>query len=150
MCTGIEILALVGTAASAAGAYQQGQAAKKAADFNAQQSLNNATLARQQAAEEERRFRVDTRKRIGAMEAAYAAAGVTMEGSPTSVLADGLYTSELDALTIREGGVAKASAYQLQSQLDTMTGSAQATGSYYSAASELLSGGTAAYKMAHT
>jgi hypothetical protein len=61
-----------------------------------------------------------------------------------------MYTSELDALTIREGGEASASAYESQARLDKMYGRAQQTASYYSAASELLSGGTAAYKMSQT
>lgn len=150
MCTGLEIVLLVGAIAGTAGAVQQGQAAKKASNYNAQLAEQNAVLARKQAAEEERRFRISAGKRRGAMEAAYAAAGVTLEGSPSDILAEDLYTSELDALTIREGGEASASAYESQARLDRMYGSAQQTASYYSAASELLSGGTAAYKMSQT
>ena len=150
MCTGVEIVLLVGAIAGAAGAVQQGQAAKKASEYNAKLSEQNAVLARRQAAEEERRFRVSARKRRGAIEAAYSAAGVTVEGSPTDILAEDMYTSELDALTIREGGEASASAYESQARLDKMYGRAQQTASYYSAASELLSGGTAAYKMNQT
>lgn len=140
-------LAAAGSVVSAVGAVSQGNAADAAGRYNAQLAQQNAVLSRKQAREEERRFRVDTSKRIGAMRAAYGATGVTMDGSPMDVLESSLYTSELDALTIREGGRASAAAYESEATLARLQGRSARRAGYISAASELLRGGVSAYKL---
>lgn len=138
-------LSIVGTGMSVAGALSQANVARATGEYNAQLAEQNAVLAGQQAAEEERRFRVASRKQLGAMRAAYSASGVELEGTPMDVLAESAYVAELDALTIRRGGEASAAALQSQATLDRLYGRAQQQGGYYSAASELLSGAAGAY-----
>jgi hypothetical protein len=143
-------LAIAGGIMSATGAIAQGNAARAAGEYNAQLAEQNAVLAQQQAAEEERRFRVGANKRLGAMRAAYSASGVTMEGSPMDVMEESMRTSEIDALTIRQGGRASASAYQSEAQLARMGGRTRQQAGYLSASSELLRGGTDYYRMKST
>lgn len=143
-------LSLAGTAVSVLGAIGQGNIAQAVGDYNAQLAEQNEVLARKQAAEEERRFRISMAKQLGSLRSAYARAGVTMEGSPMDVLAESAYTAELDALTIREGGRAQASTLRSEANLERLSGRAQQTGSYYSAASELLGGAANYYQMTRT
>jgi len=143
-------LGTLGTALSIAGALSRGNAASAAGDYNAQIARQNAILARQQSAEAERRFRIDSSKRMGAMRAAYSASGVTLEGSPMDVLEESFYTAEMDALTIRQGGRASAAAYKSEAQLSHMQGRAGQQAGYTSAAAELLRGASSYYKMRQT
>ena len=140
-------LGTLGTALSIAGALSRGNAASAAGDYNAQIARQNAILARQQSAEAERRFRIDSSKRMGAMRAAYSASGVTLEGSPMDVLQESFYTAEMDALTIRQGGRAAESAYTAEARLSNLQGRAGQQAGYMSAAGELLNGGTNYYRM---
>jgi hypothetical protein len=142
--------AAAGGVMQAMGAIQQGNAAEAAGDYNAQIAEQNAILARQQAAEEERRFRVESTKRLGAMRAAYSASGVTLEGSPMDVLEESMRISELDALTIRQGGRASEAAYRQEAQLSRMQGRAGQQAGQLSAAAELLRGGSSYYQMRRT
>lgn len=150
LAVALPYIAAAGTAIAAVGAVAQGQAAGAAADYNAQLVEQNAILARKKSAEEERRFRIQTARQLGSMRAAYARAGVTMEGTPMDVLAESAYTAELDALTIREGGRATAAALANEAKIARLQGRSQETGSYYSAASELLGGATDYYRMTRT
>ena len=143
-------LGTLGTVLGIAGALGKGNAARAAGDYNAQIAEQNAILARQQSAEEERRFRIDASKRMGAMQAAYSASGVTLEGSPMDVLEESFYTAEMDALTIRQGGRASAAAYKSEAQLSHMQGRAGQQAGYTSAAAELLRGASSYYKMRQT
>lgn len=140
-------LSLAGSAVSVAGALSQANVAQATGEYNAAMAEENAVLARSQAAEQETRYRTAARKQLGAMRAAYGKSGVTMEGSPMDVLTESAYTAELDALTIREGGRAKAAAYESEAAISRLQGKTQQQGGYYSAAAELLSGSTQAYQL---
>lgn len=149
MCEPVTLL-LAAAAMSAAGSVMQASAAKQAGEYNAQIAEQNALLAEQQAQEEERRFRINSRKQLGAMRAAYSASGVTLEGTPWDVIAESTYTAELDALTIREGGRASSSAYEAEARLQRLQGrQAERTG-YVSAAADLARGGTSYYRIKAT
>lgn len=146
MCEPVTLLLALSAGASVAGSVTQASAAEQAAEYNAQIAEQNALLAEQQAQEEERRFRINSRKQLGAMRAAYSAAGVTLEGTPWDVIAESTYTAELDALTIREGGQVTASAYEAEGRLQRLRGrQAERTG-YVSAAADLARGGTSYYR----
>ena len=111
-------LALIGasTAMTAAGQHQQGQAAKKAGEYQAQAHATNAALGEQRArdalmrgAVEERKHRRQTAQLIGQQTAAQAANGLDVSfGSTLNVALDTAMLGELDALTIRENAKREA------------------------------------------
>jgi len=140
-------VALVGAAISAYGQIQQGRAARAAAEYQSKVAQNNAIAAQRKAAEDERRFRVQTSRQLGTMRAAYGASGVTLEGSPLDVIDDSTFTAELDALTIRGGGLQESNAFLAESRLSRFQGRAAERGSRLSAAGTLLGGFAKAYGM---
>jgi hypothetical protein len=150
MAAALPYIAAVGTAVSVVGAVAQGQAAKNASEYNARLAEQDAVLARKKSEEEERRYRLQSQKQMGAMRAAYARAGVTMEGSPMDVLAESAYTAELDVLTIRAGGRAQSASLESQARIARLQGRSKLAGSYASAATELLGGATNYYRMTRT
>jgi hypothetical protein len=123
---------------SVIGAIQQGQAARAAGDYNAAIAKQNARWAKQQAGEEERKFRIGARKELGRMRAGYAAAGVTLEGTPTDVLEESAYTAELDALNIRHGGERRAMGFESEAEIEKYKGKVGQRQAYASAAGTLL------------
>lgn len=119
-----------------------GNAAGAAADYNAQMARNNAQEARNQAAEEERRSRVQSRQVIGSQRAAAGASGVQLEGSALDSIEESAANGELDALTIRHGGQAKAANYESEAQLENYKGKQARIGGYVGGASALLKSGS--------
>src|SRR5260370_33942961 len=77
-------LAIAGTVVSALGQYQAGKAQEAAYKYNAAADLSSSQAQASQVEQE-------TKRRLGAANAAFAAGGVTPEGSPTAV-ASGLAT----------------------------------------------------------
>lgn len=112
-----------GTALSAAGSIQQGNAARAQASYQSQVERNNATIAERQAQDAEQRGRVEEqRQRIqnarlaGTQRTAFAGAGVDLgSGSPLDVLMDTRQLGELDALTIRSNAAREAYGFRTQS-----------------------------------
>lgn len=133
-----QFLDIASAAMSVIGAIQQGQAARAAGDYNAAIARQNARWSRQQATEEERKFRIGARKELGRTRAAYAAAGVTLEGTPTDVLEEGAYTAELDALSIRHGGERRALGFESEAEIEKYRGKVGQRQAYFSAAGTLL------------
>lgn len=142
------VLAIAGavkTGIDAISGIAQGDSERAAGEYNAQIALDNARLTRQQAAEDERVFRVSSRKDIGAMRSGYAASGVTSEGSVMDVLEEGAATAELDALKLRHQGESKAKAFEQEAVIARQRGQAAQTRGYLSAAGSLLEGGVKTY-----
>ena len=139
------IFGLIGSAFSAVGSIQQGNAAQAAAEYNAQLARQNSVLARQAAAEDERRHRVQSRKQLGAIRTGYGASGVTVEGSPSDILDESAIIAELDALTIRAKGAQAAGAFESSARVQTQLGKTAKKQSYFGAASSLLKGGANVY-----
>jgi hypothetical protein len=141
--TGVEVLAaaaVASAAVSAAGAISSGQAQSKMASYNAAVAERDAQAARQQAAFEESRQRQARDALLGKQRAAFAASGVTPEGSPLLVAAETATQAEIDAEAIRySGSVAEARANS-QAALDRMQGAAARTASYFAAGTSLLQG----------
>jgi hypothetical protein len=112
----IAILGAVTTVMSIAGKGAEGQANANSANFNAAIAEQNAVLARQTAAENERRERVISEQDIASISAQQGASGLT-GGSQLSVLASNAMQAELEALTIRHGGELEANAYENEAKL---------------------------------
>ena len=138
--TASQILTGVGTGLQFISLIEQGNAMNDAFSYNAQLATQNSRIARQQAAENERRFRIRTRKTIGGIRAAYAKSGVTLEGSPSDILEESAYIAELDALTIRAGGEQSAQAYEAEARLAKLQGKSIQRGSRFTAAGTLVRG----------
>lgn len=136
----MQMLPLIGTIFSAVGAISQGVQASNAADYNAAVARNNALAARQQASANAEAQGRESRRRLGAMRAAYGASGVTMEGSPLDVIEQSAMEAELDRQNILYSGELKASGYEGTSELEEAKGSSAMTGSLFSAGSSLLTG----------
>lgn len=135
------VLTAVGTVASAAGSFMQGQAASRAAEANAAMAEEEAQRARQAAAVEEDRNRAQSRRTISAQRAAYGSSGVVSEeGSSLLALADSAAEAELDALTIRYSGDVTARRYQVQAASDRAAAAGYRQQGLVSAGTGLLTG----------
>lgn len=159
-------LALAATIGSAiiggAGAIQQGQAAKSAAEYNSQVAQNNAKIATQNAtwAAQEGEANagqqgLKTKATVAATLASEGASGVDVNsGSFQNVRSSEKELGTLDALTIRSNAARTAYGYETQatgdiaqSQLDKAQGKNSELSSYLNAGSTVLSGvGNAASK----
>lgn len=135
---------------SALGSLASASAQSNAAKYNAQLAGQNAVLATQTAAENERRQRVANTKALGQMRAGYAASGVTLDGSPSDVLDESASNAELDALSIRHGGAVAAMGYENTARLDRYRASSAMTGGYFGAAGDLLRAGGSIYYLNRT
>lgn len=135
--TGLEpgvIAAIAGTAVSAVGAIAQGNAAKKAANYNAAVGEVNAQAARRDAKENARRQRRLNRKAAGTIR--------NKEGFSMDVLEDNVREGELAALDLIHGGEVKAIGFEQGAALERMRGKAAQRAGYFSAAGTLLKGGS--------
>lgn len=135
-----------GAAVSAVGTIGTAISARNAANWNAQKNEQDAAYSTQMAGIEEQRQRMQARKQIGAMRAGYGANGLQIDASVEDILAESASNAELDALLIRQGGVARATGLRNEASLDRTQGkNAMRTGAL-SAAGVLLSGaGQASY-----
>lgn len=103
---GLETLAIVGiamgavgTAVSAYGSIAAGNAAKDAAEFEAQVAENDARAQSQQAAFDASRIRKRNKRLRGTQTTSALKSGFTMSGSNLDILQDSAIEGELDALT---------------------------------------------------
>lgn len=152
-----------GAVISAAGAIEQGRAARKQANYQAKVEENNATIAGYQAIEarkaadreadaiREQRLRV-----LASQKTAASAAGLTISGSVTDVMSDSAIAAEKDIQMAKYRGDVGAynstnEARNLRSQsiLTRQAGKNAQRASYFSAGGSLLTGfgaAGAAYK----
>lgn len=145
MAVAIPIILMVGAGIAAAGAIQQGQAAKAAAKRNAAIADRNGAISRDLALRDANAQTKEGRRRIGSMRAGYAASGVTLEGSPMDVIEDSAASIELDRLNILYKGELAALGYSDESESATMRGKQAQTESYFRASSALMQGAGSAY-----
>jgi len=136
----IPIIMVAAAAVAAYGAHQQGQAAKKAGDFNAKVSLQNAEAARSQASMRASQQERETMLRMGAIRAAHGASGGTADGSVLDVLADTAAQGEMQRQNLVYQGEMAARGYQNTAQLDIFGGQAEQKAGNLKAGSELLGG----------
>lgn len=159
------IPALFGTSVGGAyGAYQQGQAQKDAADFNATVEKQNAAVSGQNAAitgqagsEQAFMTGLHTRALTGGIKANQGAAGVDVNsGSAVDTRASATELGELDALTVRSNAAREAYGYTQQARsheeqatLDTYEGKNDIEAGQLNAANTFLgSAGSAASNFA--
>lgn len=145
----------IGTAMSAAGQIEAGQATANADAYKAQVAANNAAIARQNATLDIQSGEIaavnsglKTRAKVGQEKAAQGASGIDVNtGSAAMVRAGTEELGMMDALTIRSNAAKKAWTDQVeatsdtaQSQLDTMAGEQAETAGTIGGISSLLSG----------
>lgn len=140
-------MTMLGGIMSAQAAQRQGKAAADAARFNAASAQRNADAARSQAAQDAAAKEREGIKHIGAMRAAYGAAGVTSEGSPLDVLAETAGNLELDRQTILYKGNLRALGYEDEATLDLMAAGNYEKAGDEKATSALLGAGVQAFGM---
>lgn len=140
--SGIEIAiaaAVASAAVTAGGTIYASQTQAAAQKTQAKIAEMQGEQARQEAAAKEQRLRREAAKIRGRQEAAFAASGVAMEGSPLAVLEETAIESELDALAARyEGAAAWSGTTQgrlLRSQAQTTK-----TAGYFESGAQLLGG----------
>lgn len=135
------VAGILGTAFSAYGAIQQGNAAKSAADFNAQNMAIMAADARKRgeaAAEAKQR---ETGALIGRQRAVMAARGLDLnQGSPLSILGDTAALGELDTQTIKGNAEREAVGYLNQGKLYAAEGQNAQSAGLLSAAGDVVGG----------
>lgn len=131
---------LISAGISAYGQYQQGESAMENAGHQAGILRGNASTALDQAAEDERRFRIFARRRTGTSRANIGASGITGSGSAADVLADTARNLEADAISIRHQGEIRAQGLRDQAESAIRGGKQSMRDARYGAASSLLTG----------
>jgi hypothetical protein len=140
MAIAIPIMMVAGAAISAYGAMQQSKAQAEAATYNANRSERDAQMSLEQAGAEASMLHRRTTQQQGSLIAAYGAAGVTADGSPTEVLRMSAENASLDEQTILYRGRVKATGYGDETTLNRMGAKTATEAGYYGAASSLLTG----------
>lgn len=133
-------VSVAGGVAGAIGARQQGKAAQRAAEFNAQVSANNAIARRQEAQFNIDRLRARNKRLRGKQVAAAVKSGVRLSGSVLDVIMDSNLEGELDILAESFRGALGANASFTQSALLRAEGASARSASKTAAAGSLLSG----------
>jgi hypothetical protein len=136
----VAALPWVAAAFTAVSSIQQGQAAKKAGDYNAAVATRNAGIAREQAAADAEALQRHVNKVMGASRATIAASGVTFEGSPLDVLAASAGAGEMDRQALLYKGELRAMGYESDAVLEKSKGDAKSAGGYIDAGAALFGG----------
>lgn len=136
-----EMLAIGGTAISAMGAIQQGNAAAQMGKVQAQIARDQAEDAVQRGQVEEDRARRNVARMMGTQRATLGSQLVEMDsGSASDLLADTAQLGELDALTIRNNAQREAYGYESKARVARYEGDQAKKASYFNAAGSLLGG----------
>jgi len=133
-------LTAIGTGMAVYGQMQQAQAAKKAGDYNAAVSKNNALAAQQQSAFEMARQREMNLRRMGSQKAGYAKSGITLDETASDVMSDTLISGELDVLATKYKGDMGFQRNMDESVLSTYSGNNAMRSGYTQAGATLISG----------
>lgn len=137
----IAIVTVLAAAASAYATYEQGQTAKKTADYNAKIAAQQAESAQQVARAQANQQREQYRRQIAANRAATGAAGVSTDvGSPLLVEADNVVQAELNARMTEYGGQIRAQGFRSEIPLLKFQGQRAAQAGMLGAGTTLLSG----------
>jgi hypothetical protein len=149
------VAGVAATGMQAVGAAQQGQAASRQAQYQAQVADNNATIQRGMAADAlqrgevaEQQQREKTAQQISTQRAALASSGTDVNsGSNVNIQGDTAAAGEFDALTIRGNAAREAYGDTVNAMSDTATAgldrskaSAAEDAGMFGAGADLLSG----------
>ena len=122
--TAILVAAAVGTAVTAYGQYQAGQAQERALNYQAAVQERNAQIARQNAEYDAQRQSARLRRAIGSQRAAVLASGIQMEGTALELQQDTVQQAEMDRLAILYGGEINYQNARSEAELSRMQGKA--------------------------
>ena len=141
------ILLFAGTAISAFGAIQQGQAAERQGKFQAAVLRQGAERERQISAADEADFRRRQSFALARRRAGLGASGVDpAAGSPLLVSEDFAGEVELNALRIRAGGETRATRAEQQANLQLASGRAKRRQGFIRGGSLLIGGAGQAFE----
>ena len=129
-----------GTAMSAFGAFQQGQAQAAAAEYNARLADVSARAARADAAVESNRLARQGSRVAGAQRVAVAASGLQLRGTPLDVMANTRAETQTDVLTALYGGQRRAIGFENQAAVERATASSARRAGFLNAGQSLLTG----------
>lgn len=139
MCT-LLALGIAGTAISAFGAIQQGNAANAAAQAQAQAQEQQAEAERRSSAfESEREFKKQ-QLQLSSARAAVGASGVGFQGSPSAVITANAAQGQLDLAAIQYGSQLRQNTLMTQADLTRMEGRQAKQAGFINAASSVVSG----------
>jgi len=146
MAAAIPYIMAASAVVGAVSAIQQGKAARAASEFNANVEMQNAQIARADAAAAAQQVDRENYMRFGASRAAQGrSGGAADQGSVLDVLADNAMQGELEKQNVIYQGEQRARGFNNSSALDTTAGKNAQTSGYLKAGSELLGGGARAY-----
>ncbi|MDE2233610.1 MAG: hypothetical protein KGJ90_05935 [Patescibacteria group bacterium] len=132
---------LAGTALSAVGGLQQANAAKKAAEYNANVAEQNAARRATTGDIEASNAQMRNRAAVGSIEAEEAAKGVDAgSGSAADVQASQSELGMLDALNIRSKAVQEAYNYRTEAAMDRATAKNESKAGTISAIGKAVTG----------
>jgi hypothetical protein len=117
-----KVVAVVGTAVSAASAYQQGRYQKAAGKYQAKIAQEDANEALRAGAEEEASFRKKARAQWGSNISNIGTSGISMGGSPLLVMSEVAEETEMEALNVRRGSGLQAGRLMSQSSIYESSG----------------------------
>jgi hypothetical protein len=126
----------MGVVSAISSASQQRDSAK----YNQQVAENQAISARQQAAANAETQKRSAAKKIGSMQAAYGASGVSTEGSALDILEESARNAEMDRQNIIYGGELRAMGSEGTAILEGSRASNAMSSGYLSAAGTLFKG----------
>lgn len=122
----------------------EGEAAYKAAKYNAALARKNAGYIREQSVSDSKRANVEGRKVLGDMRVAFGNSGVTIEGSAFDVMLESARAVKQDEMNIRTQGERQATAVEQGAALTEFEGKTARTLGYVKAAGHLASGASKA------
>ena len=133
-------VAVVGGAFSAYGTYEQGQASKATANYNAKLAENEAKAKEQQAHVESQQMQKQKERLIAAQRAGFAKGGaVITEGTPLLLMAEQAGEAELDILNQQRNRAMEATSLKSEATLQKYQGKQTARAANIQAAGTVLS-----------
>jgi len=137
----------VGTAVTAYGQYQAGQAQERALNYQAAVQERNAQIAKQNAEYDAQRQESRLRRAIGSQRAAVLASGIQMEGTALELQQDTVQQAEMDRLAILYGGETNYQNARSEAELSRMQGKAAGQAGTTAAFGTVLGGFGQGYMM---
>lgn len=141
------VLTVGSTLLGAVGAIQQGQAAKQAAEYNAQVQEAQAKVAQDQGAAKATEISMRTRQRLATSRAAGLESGLELDGSVGDVLDTVQKQGALDQLTALYDSNLRAQGLRQSAEAERAKGSNAVAASYIGAGSSLLTGFSKLYQV---
>lgn len=150
MAAALPAMMVAGTAISAIGALNAGNADAAAAERNAQMNARAAGISLQQGEAAAVQQGQINYRRLSGIKAAVGASGLTMDGSPLDILESSAAQAELDTQNIRYNARLKSLGFGENADMDRDRAQSARKGGIFQAAATSLVGGARAYGMRGT